>query len=52
MRLSDFRKFMIMFVLVVALTFVVQAASPKDAFVQDVAFSSSWPVSRGQNHRE
>ena len=33
----DFRKFMVMFVLVVALTLVVQAASPKDAFVKDVA---------------
>ena len=41
MRLSDLRKFMVMFALVVALTFVVQAASPKDAFVQDVALSST-----------
>src|SRR4030095_11909697 len=41
MRLSDLRKFMVMFALVVALTFVVQAASPKDAFVQDVALSSA-----------
>jgi len=41
MRLSDLRKFMVMFALVVALTLVVQAASPKDAFVQDVALSSA-----------
>ncbi len=41
MRLSDLRKFMVMFALVVALTLVVQAASPKDAFVQDVALSST-----------
>jgi len=41
MRLLDFRKFTIVFVLIVALTLVVQAASTKDAFVKDVAFSSS-----------
>jgi type IV pilus assembly protein PilQ len=40
MRLCDFRKVSIMFVLAVALTLAV-AASPKDAFVKDVALSSS-----------
>jgi type IV pilus assembly protein PilQ len=40
MRLCDFRKFSIMFVLAVALTLAV-AASPKEAFVKDVAFSAS-----------
>src|SRR5688572_11138897 len=40
MRLLNFRKFAIMAVLIVALTFVVQATT-KDAFVKDVAFSSS-----------
>jgi len=40
MRLCDFRKFSIMFVLAVALSLAV-AASPKEAFVKDVAFSAS-----------
>jgi type IV pilus assembly protein PilQ len=40
MRLCDFRKVSIMFVLAVALTLAV-AASPKDAFVKDVALSAS-----------
>ncbi|HZI50543.1 MAG TPA: type IV pilus secretin PilQ [Terriglobia bacterium] len=41
MRLCDYRKFTITFVFVAAMTLVVQAASPTDAFVKDVAFSSS-----------
>ena len=41
MRLCEFRKFWVVFALVLALTLVVQAASSKDAIVKDVAFSSS-----------
>jgi type IV pilus assembly protein PilQ len=41
MRLCGLRKFLVMFVFAVALTLVVQAASPKDAFVKDVAFSAA-----------
>jgi type IV pilus assembly protein PilQ len=41
MRLSDFRKFVVMFTLVLALTLVIQAAAPAEAFVKDVAFSSA-----------
>src|SRR5262245_44737361 len=40
MRLCDFRKVSIIFVLAVALSLAV-AASPKEAFVKDVAFSAS-----------
>jgi type IV pilus assembly protein PilQ len=41
MRLCEFRKFLVVFALVLALTLVVQAASSKDAIVKDVAFSST-----------
>jgi type IV pilus assembly protein PilQ len=41
MRLSDFRKFVVMFVLVLALTLVIQATTPTEAFVKDVAFSAA-----------
>src|SRR5215510_11027072 len=41
MRLSGLRKFLVMFVFAATLTLVVQAASQKDAFVKDVAFSAA-----------
>src|SRR5678815_2344902 len=41
MRLCELRKFLVVFALVLALTLVVKAASSKDAFVKDVAFSAT-----------